>query len=137
MGEQRDHFQPAADAIRNLAGLTRGSKEYLRDVGDHLAQVSGELHRQYEDLMSLAQTYFNANADRLNRTATRLTVVGTLFVTWTLITGFFGQNFEWLVGNVSSRTDFLSSASAGSSCPRSCSDAVLGQAPRLVLSRRR
>jgi magnesium transporter len=107
VGEQRDQFQPAAEAIRNLAGLTRGAKEYLRDVGDHLAQTTGELHRQYEDLMSLAQTYFNANADRLNRTATRLTVVGTLFVTWTLITGFFGQNFEWLVGNVSSRGDFL------------------------------
>ena len=105
--EQRDHFQPAADAIRNLAGLTRGSKEYLRDVGDHLAQVSGELHRQYEDLMSLAQTYFNANADRLNQTATKLTVVGTVFVTWTLVTGFFGQNFAWLVKSVESEADFL------------------------------
>jgi magnesium transporter len=105
--EQRDHFLPAAEAIRNLAGLTRGSKEYLRDVGDHLAQISGELHRQYEDLMSLAQTYFNANADRLTQTATRLTVVGTIFVTWTLVTGFFGQNFEWLVRSVSTRTDFL------------------------------
>ena len=107
VSEQRDHFQPAAEAIRNLAGLTRGSKEYLRDVGDHLAQVTGELHRQYEDLMSLAQTYFNANADRLNGTATKLTVVGTLFVTWTLITGFFGQNFAWLVRNVSTKHDFL------------------------------
>jgi magnesium transporter len=105
--EQRDHFLPAAEAIRNLAGLSRGSKEYLRDVGDHLSQISGELHRQYEDLMSLAQTYFNANADRLNRTATRLTVVGTVFVTWTLVTGFFGQNFEWLVRHVESGTDFL------------------------------
>jgi len=57
--------------------------------------------------MSLAQTYFNANADKLNRTATRLTVVGTVFVTWTLITGFFGQNFAWLVSSVESRTDFL------------------------------
>ena len=57
--------------------------------------------------MSLAQTYFNANADRLNGTATRLTVVGTLFVTWTLITGFFGQNFAWLVKNVSTKHDFL------------------------------
>jgi magnesium transporter len=107
VSEQRDHFQPAAEAIRNLAGLTRGSKEYLRDVGDHLMQISGEFHRQYEDLASLAQTYFNANSDKLNRTATRLTVVGTVFVTWTLITGFFGQNFEWLVSNVESRTDFL------------------------------
>jgi magnesium transporter len=107
MGEQRDHFQPAAEAIRNLAGLSRGSKEYLRDVGDHLAQVTGEFHRQLEDLMSLAQTYFNANADRLNNTATRLTVVGTIFVTWTLVTGFFGQNFEWLVKHVESGSDFL------------------------------
>jgi magnesium transporter len=107
MGEQRDHFQPAADAIRNLAGLSRGAKEYLRDVGDHLSQLTGEFHRQYEDLMSLAQTYFNANADRLNGTATKLTVVGTLFVVWTLITGFFGQNFAWLVKNVSSMHDFL------------------------------
>jgi magnesium transporter len=105
--DQRDHFKPAEGAIRSLAGLTHGAREYLRDVGDHLAQVTGELQRQYEDLMSLAQTYFNANADRLNRTATRLTIVGTLFVMWTLITGFFGQNFEWLVSNVNTRTDFL------------------------------
>jgi magnesium transporter len=105
--DQRDHFEPAAEAIRNLAGLSRGSKEYLRDVGDHLMQISGEFHRQYEDLASLAQTYFNANADRLNQTATRLTVVGTIFVTWTLVTGFFGQNFGWLVRHVESGTDFL------------------------------
>ena len=57
--------------------------------------------------MSLAQTYFNANADRLNQTATRLTVVGTIFVTWTLVTGFFGQNFAWLVRSVSTKHDFL------------------------------
>ena len=95
MTEQRDHFQPAAEAIRNLAGLSRGAKEYLRDVGDHLAQVTGEFHRQYEDLMSLAQTYFNANADRLNRTATRLTVVGTIFVTWTLVTVLWIKRRDW------------------------------------------
>jgi magnesium transporter len=104
---QRDQFTPAADAIRNLAGLSRGSKEYLRDVGDHLAQITGEFHRQLEDLMSLAQTYFNANADRLNGTATRLTVVGTLFVVWTLITGFFGQNFPYLVNHIGGINHFL------------------------------
>jgi magnesium transporter len=107
LGDQRDHFLPAAEAIRNLAGLNRGAKEYLRDVGDHLAQITGELQRQYEDLTSLAQTYFNANADRLTGTATKLTVIGTLFVLWTLITGFFGQNFGWLVDNISTKRDFL------------------------------
>ncbi len=76
-------------------------------MGDHLAQVTGEFQRQNEDLMALAQTYFNANADRLNAVATRLTLMGTLFLTWTLVTGFFGQNFGWLVSGVSTRTDFL------------------------------
>jgi magnesium transporter len=104
---QRDQFGATAEAIRNLAGLSRTSKEYLRDVGDHLAQIAGEFHRQLEDLMSLAQTYFNANADRLNSTATKLTVVGTFFVTWTLITGFFGQNFPYLVNHIGGRGHFL------------------------------
>lgn len=104
---QRDNFGDAAEAIRNLAGLSRGAKEYLRDVVDHLAQITGEFHRQLEDLMSLAQTYFNANADRLNGTATRLTVVGTLFVVWTLITGFFGQNFPYLVNHIGGLHHFL------------------------------
>jgi magnesium transporter len=39
--------------------------------------------------------------------ATRITILGTLFVLWTLITGFFGQNFQWLVDHVESRSDFL------------------------------
>ena len=104
---QREQFQATTESLRSLAGLSHGSREYLRDVNDHLTQVSGELHRQYEDLLSLAQTYFNANADRLNGTATRLTVIGTIFVTWTFVTGFFGQNFRWLVDNVESETDFF------------------------------
>jgi magnesium transporter len=102
---QRDQFSIASN---DLAAMEVGDAgEYLRDIGDHLAQITGELHRQSEDLSALTSTYFNANADRLTATATRLTVVGTLFVLWTLVTGFFGQNFGWLVKHVSSRSDFL------------------------------
>jgi len=104
---QRDQFQTASDAILELAGLSRGAREYLRDVGDHLEQIRGELQRQNDDLTALAGIYFNASAERLNRTATRLSVVATFFVVWTLVTGFFGQNFQWLVDSVESRTDFL------------------------------
>jgi magnesium transporter len=103
---QRDQFQAASDELQRLVQFGE-TGEYLRDIGDHLAQVAGELHRQSEDLAALTSTYFNANADRLNAVATRLTIVGTLFVLWTLITGFFGQNFAWLVNHVGSRNDFL------------------------------
>lgn len=104
---QRDQFQAAREAILGLEGLTKGSRPYLRDIGDHLFQVTGEFQRQLDDLASLTQTYFNANSDRLTRVATRLTIGGTLFVLWTVVTGFFGQNFGWLVDNIDTRKDFL------------------------------
>jgi magnesium transporter len=104
---QRDRFAAGSELILNLPGLARGTREYLRDVGDHLVQISGELHRQQEDLTALTATYYNANANRLNAVATRLTIGGTLFLVWTLVTGFFGQNFGWLVKNIDTRHDFL------------------------------
>jgi magnesium transporter len=104
---QRDQFQTASEAIMRLAGLSRGTRAYLRDIGDHLQQIGGELQRQNDDLTALTATYFNANTDKVNRTATRLSVIATFFVVWTLVTGFFGQNFGWLVDSVESRTDFL------------------------------
>jgi magnesium transporter len=97
---QRDGFRSAPDTILRLEGLTRGSHPYLRDVGDHLVQIAGEFHRQIEDLTALTQTYFNANSDRLNAVATRLTIGGTLFVVYTVVTGFFGQNFGWLEDHI-------------------------------------
>jgi magnesium transporter len=104
---QRDHFMPTAEAIRSLPGLEQGTREYLRDVGDHLVQVAGELQRQTDDLNSLTGTYFNANADRLNAVATRLTIIGTIFITWTLFAGFFGQNFGWLVRHIDGPLSFF------------------------------
>jgi magnesium transporter len=103
---QRDRFTTGSDAILDLPGLARGTREYLRDVGDHLVQIASELHRQQEDLTALTSTYFNANANRLNAVATRLTIGGTFFLIWTLVTGFFGQNFGWLVRNIDTRHDF-------------------------------
>jgi magnesium transporter len=103
---QRDRFTTGSDAILDLPGLARGTREYLRDVGDHLVQIASELHRQQEDLTALTATYFNANANRLNAVATRLTIGGTFFLIWTLVTGFFGQNFGWLVKNIDTRHDF-------------------------------
>jgi len=58
--------------------------------------VSSELFCQAGHLTALTTTYFNANANRLNRLATRLTVLATFFLIWTLVTSFFGQNFDVL-----------------------------------------
>jgi magnesium transporter len=104
---QRDQFQNAHVSILGLEGFAKGTKPYLRDIGDHLTQITSEFGRQAEDLFSLTQTYFNANSDRLNAVASRLTVGGTIFIVWTVVTGFFGQNFGYLVDHIESREKFL------------------------------
>ena len=101
------YFPAAVEAMLALPGLSRGTKAYLDDVADHLARVSAELGRQRDDLQSLTNTFFNANANKLNESAARLSVLATFFVVGTLVTGFFGQNFGWLVDSIDSRTDFL------------------------------
>jgi magnesium transporter len=107
VGVQRDQFAMGHESIERIEGLKQGSREYLRDIGDHLAQVGGELWRQGEDLSVLTSTYFNANADRLNAVAARISILGTLFVVWTLVTGFFGQNFKWLTDHIETLHAFL------------------------------
>jgi len=107
IASQRDQFGAASEAILDLPGLTHGSRPYLRDIADHLAQVTMELYRQADDLGALTSTYFNANANRLNRLAARLTVLATFFLIWTLVTSFFGQNFGWLVDHIDSLEAFL------------------------------
>ena len=104
---QRDYFPSAVDAVMSLPALSRGTQTYLRDIADHLTQLAGELHRQNTELSALTDTFFNANADKLNRVVARLSVLATFFVVGTLVTGFFGQNFGWLVDSIDSQRDFL------------------------------
>jgi Mg2+ and Co2+ transporter CorA len=43
---------------------------------------------------------------RLNETSYWLTVMATIFLPLTFITGFFGMNFEWMVGEVDTELAF-------------------------------
>jgi len=110
---QRDGFAAVEPAVMRLPGLEVGRREEIADIRDQLVEISTELARDHDDVSTLVQLYFSASGDRLNRLAYKLTILATFFVIGTLVTGFFGQNFGWLVGSIDSRTDFLVYGVAG------------------------
>ena len=48
---QHEQFKSAHEFILALDGLTKGTRPYLRDIGDHLVQIAGEFQRQLDDLL--------------------------------------------------------------------------------------
>jgi magnesium transporter len=87
---------------------------YLRDVHDHLSRVDEGIADQRELLrqvleanmavISVEQTRVSVQQDR---TMQQLTILATIFLPLTFITGFFGQNFGWLVDHIKSFPAFL------------------------------
>jgi magnesium transporter len=94
---QRDLFARSIDQISDLPGLQLDERDYFRDVYDHLIRIS-DLIDSYCDLLSGAtDLYLSTVSNRQNEVMKQLTIVGTVFLPLSVITGFFGMNFGWLV----------------------------------------
>jgi magnesium transporter len=82
-------------------------RPYLRDVHDHLHLISEEVAAQKDLLATVLQANMavisveqTRVSVRQNSTMQQLTILATVFLPLTFITGFFGQNFAWLVDNI-------------------------------------
>lgn len=104
---QQTGFVAAVETIHRLPGYTQEGRAWLGDVDAHLDAVASDLRRLSGDLSALTDTFFNANANRLNRLATLVAVGSMFFLIWTLVTGFFGQNFGYLVDSIDTKRDFI------------------------------
>src|SRR5215469_12064109 len=97
---------------------------YLRDVHDHLMLVNEEVAAQRDLLgtvleanmavISVEQTQVSV---RQNSNMEQLTILATVFLPLTFITGFFGQNFAWLVGHIDGFPAFLIYGIGGLAAP--------------------
>jgi magnesium transporter len=104
---QRDILARGGDVLGRLPGLEADdARDWFRDVYDHLVRIS-ELIDSYRDLLSGAlDLYLSTVSNRLNAISKQLTVVATIFLPLTFVTGFFGQNFGTLVRHINSAWAF-------------------------------
>ena len=89
--------------------VTGALQNYFRDINDHVKLVHDEIGSQRELLTSILQANLavlgarqNEISVQQNETSKQLTLIATIFLPLTFITGFFGMNFPWLVDHIGS-----------------------------------
>jgi magnesium transporter len=104
---QRDLVASLVDGVAELPGMTREIERYFRDLYDHLIRVS-DLVDSYRDLLTDSMdAYLSTVSNRLNVVMKQLTVIATIFLPLAFLTGFFGQNFSWMVVRLGGLGPFL------------------------------
>jgi magnesium transporter len=112
-----EFYRAVHPLLAPLAALERGAeprvgdaiRNYFRDVNDHVQLVHEEIASHRELLTSILEANLavlgreqNEISVRQNESTKQLTIIATIFLPLAFVTGFFGQNFGWLVGHIHS-----------------------------------
>jgi magnesium transporter len=104
---QRDLLAQRMDDILEIPGLEVDSRNYFRDVYDHLIRISDQIDAYRDLLAGSRDAYLSVVSNRLNQITKQLTVMATIFLPLSFVVGFFGQNFKWLIVNIQSPGAFF------------------------------
>ena len=121
--EVSDFYRVMHPLLAPLDALERGTsfsqidpalRRYYRDVNDHLKLAHDEvvgLRDQLARLLSANLALISLRETSLaatqNATMKKLTALATIFLPITFVTGFFGQNFAYLVNHMSTQLAFV------------------------------
>ena len=107
------HPMLAVSAIVERAAPKK-MRPYFRDVRDNLLLIDEEITDQRDLLATVLQAnmaVISVDQTKLsllqNSTIEQLTILATIFLPLTFVTGFFGQNFGWLVRHIDSPGKFI------------------------------
>ena len=110
--EATDFYRAVHPLLAVVTTIERATEDpqlqpYLRDVQDHLLLVNEEVAAQRDLLgtvleanMAVISVEQNKISVQQNATVEQLTILATVFLPLTFVTGFFGQNFGWLVAHL-------------------------------------
>jgi magnesium transporter len=90
---------PAREVItslirEDLAPITDETRLHLRDCYDHIIQLQEMVEASREIAASLLDVYVSAVSLRTNAIMKVLTIIATIFIPLTFITGLYGMNFD-------------------------------------------
>jgi magnesium transporter len=91
-------LRDVASTLRNLesALIHDSTQPYLRDLYDHVVQVSDRIDTARELLSGLQDVQLSTVSNRTNTVMKIVAVFSSIFLPLTFITGVFGMNFEFM-----------------------------------------
>ena len=101
---QRDLFLRQADELSALPGM---DSVRVKEAASRLVAARDMVDSTRELASGALDLYLSSTSNRLSLFAERLTILTTVVVPLVVLTGFFGQNFDWLVTRVDGLAAFL------------------------------
>jgi magnesium transporter len=97
----RKSVWPLRELVNSLerceSGLIKESMDiYLRDVYDHTIQVIDSIETFRDTLSGMLDIYLSSVSNRMNEVMKVLTMIATIFIPLTLISGIYGMNFSYM-----------------------------------------
>ena len=92
---------PLRELINSLqrveSGLIKGTTQiYLRDIYDHTIQVIDSIEAFRDILSSMVDVYLSSLSNRMNDIMKVLTIIATIFIPLTFVSGVYGMNFDYM-----------------------------------------
>lgn len=76
--------------------INESTHKFLRDLHDHVIQVSDTVETVREMLTGLQESHLSVASHKMNEVMKLLTIIATIFIPLTFIAGVYGMNFEWM-----------------------------------------
>jgi magnesium transporter len=109
LGAQREVFQHLV--THAVQFHSEETSVYYRDVYDHVVREYETVDSLRDLLTGAMDVYLSTVSNRLNVTIQRLTVIASLFLPLTFLSGFFGMNFGFLVQHITAPIAFVGGVS--------------------------
>ena len=104
---QRDMLNALLSQRVDVPGMTKENEPYFRDLYDNMIKINDMVDSHRDLVSSTMDSYTSQLANRQNDVMKQLTIMATIFLPLTYLTGFFGQNSGWLVKSVGSWEEFF------------------------------
>ncbi|MHA7058760.1 magnesium/cobalt transporter CorA [Aquimarina sp. M1] len=76
--------------------ITDKTQFYLRDLYDHIIQVSESIDIYREMIWGLMDMYMTTISNKMNEVMKVLTIIASIFIPLTFLAGMYGMNFEYI-----------------------------------------